>query len=143
MIVNDVRVTEDNMVYPEDGSLPYCKDCGYLNRCRCSWCGRCGQLTGNTNQGHYWKHCKVTGSLREFHFCCPDCCELEGIEPTKPFHPRYVALLEQRKAEEDAVLAEMEAARQKAWEFLDGIDEHYKAKFPDMIASIKKNYSLE
>lgn len=99
MIISEsVELSEpgDNMVYPENGGLPYCKDCGYLNSCRCSWCGRCGQLTGNNTQGHFWGLCKTTGTVREFHFCCPDACELEGIEPTKPWHPRYLALLEER-----------------------------------------------
>jgi hypothetical protein len=89
------EILEDNMVYPENG-LPFCKDCGYLNMCRCMWCARCGQLTGNTTQGHYWAHCKVTKTTREFHMCCPDACELEGIEPTKPFHRRYLDLLKER-----------------------------------------------
>lgn len=39
-------------------------------------CARCEQRTSNTSQGHYWKYCKGTGSFREFHFCCPDDCEL-------------------------------------------------------------------
>jgi hypothetical protein len=50
-------------------------------RCRCLVCGRCGHHTGDSNQGHYWSWCKVTKSLREMHFCCPDTefgCELEA-----------------------------------------------------------------
>lgn len=45
--------------------------------CRCMVCGRCNHHTGNTSQGHYWAHCTVTKSNREFHFCCPGDCELE------------------------------------------------------------------
>lgn len=49
-------------------------------------CGRCEQHTGNNNQGHYWAMCKVLlragkgveGSIRDYHFCCPDNCELEA-----------------------------------------------------------------
>lgn len=40
-------------------------------------CARCHKHTGNNNQGHYWALCKVTRARREFHFCCPDGCELE------------------------------------------------------------------
>lgn len=40
-------------------------------------CARCGQHTGNNHQGHYWALCSVTRSIRDFHFCCPDDCELE------------------------------------------------------------------
>lgn len=46
--------------------------------CRCTICGRCGHHTGNSNQGHYWRLCKVTKTMREFHQCCPDDCELEA-----------------------------------------------------------------
>lgn len=49
---------------------------GYF--CRCIICARCGQHTGNNNQGHYWSSCKVTKTVREFHFCCPDDCQLEA-----------------------------------------------------------------
>lgn len=45
--------------------------------CRCVVCGRCGRHTGNSNQGHYWAYCKVTRGMRDFHFCCPNDCELE------------------------------------------------------------------
>jgi hypothetical protein len=45
--------------------------------CRCLVCGRCGKHTGNSSQGHYWKWCMVTGTMRTFHFCCPGDCELE------------------------------------------------------------------
>lgn len=41
-------------------------------------CCRCHQHTGDNNQGHAWRFCKVTKTTREFHFCCPDDCELEG-----------------------------------------------------------------
>lgn len=54
-----------------------CPDCHYMGGCRCMTCGRCGNLTGNTTQGHYWKYCLVTQDMRTFHFCCPDNCELE------------------------------------------------------------------
>ncbi len=50
---------------------------GYLNAQRNVICGRCEPDTGNSNQGHYWAWCKVTRSMREFHFCCPDNCALE------------------------------------------------------------------
>jgi hypothetical protein len=46
--------------------------------CRCIICHRCGRHTGNSNQGHYWARCKVTKTIRDFHFCCPDDCELEA-----------------------------------------------------------------
>jgi hypothetical protein len=46
--------------------------------CRCVVCGRCKNHTGNSHQGHYWKYCKVTNTMREFHFCCPEDCELEN-----------------------------------------------------------------
>lgn len=42
---------------------------------RSSHCGRCGGCS--SYQGHYFKHCSVTKTDREFHFCCPDHCELE------------------------------------------------------------------
>lgn len=45
--------------------------------CRCVICTRCGEHTGNSNQGHFWAYCKVTHTFRAFHFCCPDQCELE------------------------------------------------------------------
>ena len=45
--------------------------------CRCIVCARCGRHTGDSNQGHYWSYCKVIADTREFHFCCPDGCELE------------------------------------------------------------------
>lgn len=55
--------------------------------CRCVVCGRCGKHTGNSHQGHYWSMCKVwlkqgrglNESMRDFHFCCPDDCELEAV----------------------------------------------------------------
>jgi len=40
-------------------------------------CARCQQNTGNTNQGHYWSFCSLTGKLRDFHFCCPGDCALK------------------------------------------------------------------
>lgn len=61
--------------------------------CRCIVCAYCNKHTGNSTQGHYWAVCKVymrqgkglNGSVREFHFCCPDRCELEdkknGLTP--------------------------------------------------------------
>lgn len=45
--------------------------------CTCLVCARCGQHTGNSNQGHYWSFCQVTRADRSFHFCCPGDCELE------------------------------------------------------------------
>lgn len=47
-------------------------------QCRCVVCARCGQHTGNSNQGHYWSWCSVVRHAREFHFCCPGQCELES-----------------------------------------------------------------
>lgn len=43
---------------------------------RASHCGRCGVCSGY--QGCYFAYCSVTKTDREFHFCCPDDCELEG-----------------------------------------------------------------
>lgn len=97
--MSEIQVN-DSMVYPENG-VPYCSDCGYLVTCRCSWCPRCGQLTGNNTQGHYWAHIERKNgtyiTTAPHHFCCPDACEHEGLEPTKSFHPRYLALLEERE----------------------------------------------
>lgn len=45
--------------------------------CRCMVCDRCGRHTGNSHQGHYWAFCQDTGHTREFHFCCPNDCELK------------------------------------------------------------------
>jgi hypothetical protein len=44
--------------------------------CRCMVCGRCNHHTGNSNQGHYWAYCHITKQMEDFHFCCPDDCEL-------------------------------------------------------------------
>jgi hypothetical protein len=41
-------------------------------------CGRCRRPTGNRHQGHYWAFCQVTKTERDFHFCCPGDCALEG-----------------------------------------------------------------
>lgn len=41
-------------------------------------CAKCEKHTGNNNQGHYWGWCKVTGTVREMHFCCPGACALEA-----------------------------------------------------------------
>lgn len=49
-------------------------------------CGRCGQHTGNNNQGHYWGLCAVLldrgypydRAIRAMHFCCPGDCQLEA-----------------------------------------------------------------
>ncbi len=43
---------------------------------RASHCGHCGGCS--SYQGHYFSYCKVTKTDREFHFCCPDNCELEN-----------------------------------------------------------------
>jgi hypothetical protein len=51
----------------------------YPGGCTCIVCARCGNHTGNSNQGHYWAHCKVTKTKREFHLCCPGDCELEAV----------------------------------------------------------------
>ena len=42
-------------------------------------CGWCGERTRNNTQGHYWARCRVTGTLREPHFCCPDDCALGDV----------------------------------------------------------------
>lgn len=47
--------------------------------CRCIVCSRCGRHTGNSNQGHFWAFCKATKTVRKFHMCCPDDCELEAV----------------------------------------------------------------
>jgi hypothetical protein len=59
------------------GKTKYCRRCNYLEACNCFWCGRCNQVTRNSNQGHYWACCIVTGQLEDFHFCCPNDCELK------------------------------------------------------------------
>jgi len=51
--------------------------------CRCVVCSRCNHHTGNNHQGHYWRKCKVTGTMRVFHFCCPGDCELEATIVTE------------------------------------------------------------
>lgn len=69
---------------PEPGSVCDAEGASYVDgRCRCTVCPRCGHHTGNAHQGHYWAHCKVTGTSREFHFCCPlePGCELEDGAP--------------------------------------------------------------
>lgn len=54
---------------------------------RDSVCTRCGKLTGNTNQGHYWSRCKVSHKDEVFHFCCPGACELHH-PPLEPYQER-------------------------------------------------------
>lgn len=69
----------------EDAGSYYGPDGTFV--CRCVVCGRCGKHTGNSHQGHYWAICQawlkqgkgLSGSKREFHFCCPDNCELEAV----------------------------------------------------------------
>lgn len=58
---------------PCDAETPTMLD----GRCRCIVCPRCDHHTGNAHQGHHWSYCTVTGTTREFHFCCPGDCELE------------------------------------------------------------------
>lgn len=60
----------------------YCARCAYVNDCRCMWCPRCDQTTGNNTQGHFWAYCKVTRTDREYHMCCPGQCELEKAPVT-------------------------------------------------------------
>ncbi len=66
-----------------DASTPSIYVAGYddfgnaVYTCRCVVCARCDHHTGNSHQGHFWKMCKVTKSMRDFHFCCPNNCELE------------------------------------------------------------------
>lgn len=65
----------------EDGAtLAPCPNPYRDGTCRHLTCGRCGQHTNNNTQGHYWKWCHVTKSMRTHHFCCPDDCELEAKE---------------------------------------------------------------
>lgn len=59
---------------------PPCPNPGVDGTCRHLTCGRCRQHTDNSTQGHYWSYCKDTNTDREFHFCCPDNCEL-GADP--------------------------------------------------------------
>ena len=61
--------------YPKP-SVYSTRDGGYT--CRCLICGRCGKHTGNSTQGHFWKFCDVTKTVRDFHLCCPNDCELEN-----------------------------------------------------------------
>ena len=61
----------------------YLADDGETFICRCVVCARCGHHTGNSNQGHYWSLCTITGRDEEFHFCCPNACELHpASDPT-------------------------------------------------------------
>lgn len=62
--------------FPEQDPTP-CPSPYRDGTCRHLTCGRCGQHTDNNTQGHYWSWCKITKSVREFHFCCPGDCELE------------------------------------------------------------------
>jgi len=71
---------------PEPGSVCDAESATILTmpdgstQCRCVVCPRCRHHTGNAHQGHHWGFCKVTGTVREGHFCCPDPafgCELE------------------------------------------------------------------
>jgi hypothetical protein len=70
-----------------DPGLDQAGDCDAPNRpmyidgsCRCLVCARCKHHTGNSNQGHWWGYCKVTKTVRAFHFCCPGDCELEASD---------------------------------------------------------------
>lgn len=55
-------------------------------RCTCLVCSRCGHHTGNNTQGHFWSICKplikrgyrLDQAAVDFHFCCPDDCELDN-----------------------------------------------------------------
>jgi hypothetical protein len=70
---------EDDKLRGRDGSICTAAAPSRIgNTCRCMICGRCGQHTGNANQGHFWAVCKVTETTRDFHHCCPDDCELES-----------------------------------------------------------------
>lgn len=96
---------EERLQLIEDDGVRACTGCGKCSMCRkktdelyrgplatqgpndncksgChnyAWhCGRCGGCTGY--QGHHWSHCKVTGTVREFHMCCPDDCELSAAD---------------------------------------------------------------
>lgn len=62
---------------PYNSQYKMCRNCHYVGTCRCMWCSLCGQLTENRNKGHFWASCKVTKTDRDFHFCCPDDCQLE------------------------------------------------------------------
>ena len=111
---------------------PSCPACGFPHDHR-EWgtfggvCGRCGQHTGNSNQGHYWAHCKATGTTRDFHFCCPTECELEALaEAERALSAQAVeagasVLLHAGLGEDDALgvcrrlLAAVQVARQEGW----------------------------
>lgn len=45
-------------------------------------CPRCYRATGNYTQGHFWARCRLTGAMA-YHFCCPDDCEREGMQPPR------------------------------------------------------------
>lgn len=48
-------------------------------------CARCGKLTSNQHQGHFWSTCSRTMHEEGFHFCCPGDdpgCELRPREET-------------------------------------------------------------
>lgn len=55
---------------------------GIIDRSLGMACARCRNRTGNNTQGHYWSYCaRVRGTRfldgkKQFHFCCPDDCEL-------------------------------------------------------------------
>ncbi len=71
--------------HPDDPARERCRYAAYIAWsgrmvCRCVTCPRCKEHTGNSHQGHDWSWCKVTGAYREFHFCCPDGCELESTD---------------------------------------------------------------
>lgn len=89
----DERLAEVSAAGERDGNIPdralgcdapppaplYMQSDGSYT-CRCTVCGRCDHHTGNSNQGHYWRLCKVTGQSEEFHYCCPGDCELQADE---------------------------------------------------------------
>lgn len=84
LIEGDAVIGEPIGLAPEPGSVCDAENASYVDgHCRCIVCPRCHHHTGNSHQGHYWKFCKVTGGMREFHFCCPlePGCELEDAAP--------------------------------------------------------------
>jgi hypothetical protein len=61
-----------------DGELDEARLLDAVDRSLGMTCGRCGRRTGNRTQGHHWAYCRVTGTVRDHHFCCPGACALEA-----------------------------------------------------------------
>lgn len=84
-------------------------------------CGRCQKPTGNSNQGHYWAHCKAERRLRTFHFCCPGDCQLatpEGVDEVLAEQAERLAMVVAHNAAEvDRLTAERDEAVNEIAEF--------------------------